>query len=75
MTTTTTTWLKTPAAAKALGIRTETLKRFWSDPETGFLREGVHWRRGGPHHNSARAWNLEACLAAKAAQGYVDFSN
>jgi hypothetical protein len=68
------TWLRTPAAARALSVRPETLKRIWAHPQEGFLKEGVHWRRGGPHPNSSRAWNLEACLAAKAAQGYVDFA-
>ena len=38
-------WLSTSKAAKHFGISPDTLKR-WGRPKTGFLREGVHWKRG-----------------------------
>jgi len=51
-------WLPTGFAARALGCSSDTLKRYADRDE--FLIDGLHWRRG-PHRNSPRVWNLEAC--------------
>ena len=63
------TWLPTSKAAKALVISPYTLRRRgW--PGTGFLREGVHCKRGmkasHPH-----GWNMELCTAELESQGFL----
>ena len=63
------TWLKTSDAAKHFGISALTLKRYGREG-TGFLREGVHWRRGmKPTH--PHAWNIELCSAELESQGFI----
>jgi hypothetical protein len=52
-------WLPTPAAARALGVSTRTLKRY-AHPNSGFLLPGVHWA-AGPYANSTTRWDVEAC--------------
>ena len=64
------TWATTRAAAEALGVSAQTLKRSWAHPEQGFLREGVHWVRGR-HGNSSRGWDIEKCRSAMQAQGHL----
>tara|TARA_B000000565_G_scaffold88647_1_gene64843 strand:+ start:255 stop:545 length:291 start_codon:yes stop_codon:yes gene_type:complete len=50
-------WLSTSKAAKHVGISPDTLKR-WGRPKTGFLREGVHLKRGMKvSHPLAGTWN------------------
>lgn len=64
------TWLPTDKAAAVLGIKPATLKRAYGHPETGFLREGKHWK-GGMYRNSPKAWCIEECKAELANRGYV----
>jgi hypothetical protein len=51
-------WVPTGAAALALGVSSDTLKRY-SDRHK-ILIEGKHFRRG-PFPNSPRVWDLDAC--------------
>ena len=61
-------WLSTTKAAKNFGISPDTLKR-WGRPKTGYLREGVHCKRGikvsHPHD-----WNINLCSAELQSQGF-----
>ena len=45
-------WVKTPEAEKILGIKRDTLKRYYANPDKGFLVEGTHWKRGMYHNSS-----------------------
>jgi len=67
------TWLPTQEAAKALGLKPETLKRYYGHPRTGFLREGKHWKPG-LYPNSTKGWCIEECREELAAKGFVFFS-
>lgn len=59
-------WLPTGLAANTLGVSGITLKRY-ADRD-GFLIEDKHWRRG-PHPNSPRVWEINACRAAITRRG------
>lgn len=69
-----TTWVTTPAAARLLGVKADTLKRSYAHPETGFLKEGKHWRRG-LYHNSPRGWDVEACRKEMEGQGFIVYAD
>lgn len=60
-------WLPTKAAADALGISTDTLKRK-RDIRGGFLEAGRHWC-AGPTKNSPMTWCVERCRQAFHQQG------
>ena len=55
-------WLPTKAAADALGISTDTLKRK-SEICGGFLEAGRHWCAGSTR-NSSMTWCVERCRKA-----------
>ncbi len=59
-------WLPTGKAAQALGCSPDSLKRYADRDE--FLINGQHWRRG-PHKNTPRVWNIEACKKEIQRQG------
>ena len=61
------TWLPTKAAADALGISTDTLKRK-RDICGGFLKPGLHWCVGSTK-NSPMTWCVERCREAFHQQG------
>ena len=65
-------WVPTPEAERILGIKRDRLKRSFSYPtsEDGFLREGIHWKRG-PFDNSPITWNLPQCIEALQAKGFT----
>ena len=65
-------WVPTPEAERILGIKRDRLKRSFSYPtsEDGFLREGIHWKRG-PFANSPITWNLPQCIEALQAKGFT----
>jgi len=44
-----------------LGISIDTLKRYADRDD--FLIKDIHWRFG-PHKNSPRVWDVNACLTA-----------
>jgi len=60
-------WLPTKAAADALGISTDTLKRK-RDICGGFLKPGLHWCAGATK-NSSMTWCVERCREAFHQQG------
>ena len=66
-------WVKTPEAEKILGIKRDTLKRYYANPDKGFLVEGTHWKRG-MYHNSSKYWNINACRVTLLAKGFI-FTN
>lgn len=66
-------WVPTPEVEQILGIKRDRLKRSFSYPankEQGFLREGIHWKRG-PFPNSPITWNVPACIEALEAKGFT----
>ena len=63
-------WVKTPEAEKILGIKRDTLKRYYANPDKGFLVEGTHWKRG-MYNNSSKVWDINACKATLLQQGYT----
>ena len=71
------TFLKTPAAARALGISPDTL-RFMAKGRTTakgtfvppLLQEGEHWRRRGDSSNSPLIFDVEACQEILRRNGY-----
>ena len=60
-------WLPTKAAADALGISTDSLKRH-RDTAGGFLEGGKHYNLG-PTLNSSITWNVELIRQAFNARG------
>ena len=66
-------WVTTKDAERILGIKRDTLKRSYADPEKGFLIEGKHWKKG-MYHNSTKYWEINACKETLLQQGYV-FTN
>tara|TARA_B100000700_G_scaffold96780_1_gene108907 strand:- start:180 stop:440 length:261 start_codon:yes stop_codon:yes gene_type:complete len=52
-------WVKTAVAISYLNVSAQTLKRYRSINEGGFLLEGKHYR-SGLHSNSSILWDLEA---------------
>ena len=66
------TWLPTSKAAEALGINPNTLKRYYGHPQSGFLREGKHWKPG-PYPNSSKGWHIEACKKELSERGFIFF--
>ena len=67
------TWLPTNRAAVALGLNPGTLKRYYGNPQTGFLREGTHWKNG-PYPNSTKGWCIEECRKELVAKGFIFFA-
>ena len=63
-------WVRTAQAIKILGIKRDTLIRSYANPETGFLREGVHFKNG-MYYNSSKTWEINSCKAPLLKQGYV----
>ena len=65
-------WVTTPEAEQLLGIKRDRLKRSFSYPtsEEGFLKEGIHWKRG-PFDNSPITWNVPQCVKALEAKGFT----
>lgn len=65
-------WVSTPEAEQILGIKRDRLKRSFSYPSNaqGFLKEGIHWKRG-PFHNSPISWSIPACIEALEAKGFT----
>jgi hypothetical protein len=59
-------WLPTGAAALALGVSTDSLKRYAARYE--ILIEGKHYRRGA-FANSPIVWDVAACLDALTHRG------
>ena len=51
------TWVTTKDAERILGIKRDTLKRSYADPNKGFLIEGKHWKKG-MYHNSTKICRL-----------------
>ena len=64
---------KTHEAEKILGIKRDTLKRYYANPDKGFLVEGTHWKRG-MYHNSSKYWDINACRETLLAKGFI-FTN
>ena len=64
--------LNTADTAEHLGISTYTLKKYGRHG-TGFLLEGVHWKRGMTR-TSSKGWYVEKCRQALLAQGFIFFS-
>ena len=64
------TWVTTKDAERILGIKRQTLKRKYANPETGFLIEGTHWKRG-MYHSSTSYWDINACKATLLQQGFM----
>ena len=62
-------WLRTPAAAIAVGCSERTLKR-QQDFRGGCLNEGQHWRRG-ISTNSSYIWCVERVIDALSNRGLV----
>ena len=62
-------WKTTREMADFFCISVQTLRKRWGGPD-GFLVEGEHWR-AGPHHNSTRWWNVEACTEEAKARGFL----
>jgi hypothetical protein len=60
-------WLRTPAAAIAVGCSERTLKR-QQDVRGGCLNLGEHYRHG-PSANSSYLWNVERTIDALAHRG------
>ena len=60
-------WLPTKAAADALGISTDSLKRY-RETAGGFLEGGTHYIVG-PSINSPITWSVEAIRQAFHARG------
>ena len=60
-------WLPTKAAADALGISSDTLKRY-RETAGGFLEGGKHYNLG-PTLNSPITWSVEAIRQAFHARG------
>jgi len=54
---TTESWFETEPAAKAVGCSISSLRRY-RDSHGGFLVAGLHYRPGGPSHNSRIFWNV-----------------
>jgi hypothetical protein len=44
--------------------------RSYANPETGFLKEGTHFKNG-MYYNSSKSWEINSCKAALLKQGYV----
>tara|TARA_Y100001973_G_C5178266_1_gene323369 strand:- start:432 stop:659 length:228 start_codon:yes stop_codon:yes gene_type:complete len=63
-------WVRTPQAVKILGISRTSLVRRYAHPETGFLKEGIHYKNG-MYYNSSKSWEINSCKAALLKQGYV----
>ena len=66
-------WVTTKDAERILGIKRDTLKRNYAHPNTGFLVEGTHWKRG-MYHNSTKYWDINACRETLLAKGFI-FTN
>ena len=66
-------WVTTKDAERILGIKRDTLKRYYANPDKGFLVEGTHWKRG-MYHNSSKYWNINACRETLLAKGFI-FTN
>ena len=66
-------WVTTKDAERILGIKRDTLKRNYANPNTGFLVEGTHWKRG-MYHNSTKYWEINACKDTLLKQGFM-FTN
>ena len=64
--------LTTAVTAKKFGISPETLKRY-GRPDTGFLLEGVHWKRGMTR-TSSKGWYVEKCRQTLLDQGFIFFN-
>jgi len=62
-------WKSTKEMAEYFSISIEHLRKRWGGPN-GFLKEGDHWR-GGPHPNSKKWWNVEACTEEAKSRGYL----
>ena len=60
-------WLPTAAAAKALGVSPDTLKRR-RETSGGFLENRTHYVVG-PAKNSPIVWRVESCREAFNARG------
>ena len=65
-------WLPTAKAAEVLGVNPVTLRRIYGHAETGFLKEGIHWRKG-MRSTYPRGWDVEACRETLEDQGYIFF--
>ena len=50
-------WRETVPAAEAVGCSVSSLRRY-RDSHGGFLVAGLHYRPGGPSHNSRIFWNV-----------------
>ena len=50
--------LPTSQAAPYLHVHRNTLQTY---RKRGLLKPGDHWRRQGPHKNSAYLWDVDAC--------------
>ena len=59
-------WQPTGLATRLIGVSAWSLRRY-ADKDC-FLIEGKHFRFG-PHANSARIWNVDACREALAYRG------
>ena len=66
-------WVTTKDAERILGIKRDTLKRSYADPNKGFLIEGKHWKKG-MYHNSTKYWEINGCREMLLQQGFV-FTN
>ena len=53
-------WARTAQTIKIFGIKRDTLVRSYANPETAFLREGTHFKRG-IYSNSSKSWEINAC--------------
>jgi len=66
-------WVTTKDAERILGIKRDTLKRSYANPNTGFLVENIHWR-SGMFRNSSKYWEINRCKETLLEQGFV-FTN
>ena len=64
------TWVSTKDAERILGIKRQTLKRKYANPNTGFLVEGTHWKHG-MYQSSSKVWDINACKQTLLQQGYT----
>ena len=63
-------WVTTKDAVRILGIKRQTLKRKYANPDTGFLIEGIHWKHG-MYQSSSKVWDINACKQTLLQQGYT----
>ena len=66
-------WVTTKDAERILGIKRDTLKRSYADPNKGFLIEGKHWKKG-MYHNSTKYWEINGCKEMLLQHGFM-FTN